>query len=198
MSLGPRSLGGRPLGPHSYSPVPPSWLVQPERESSAFASKTVKGSIEHTLTENIDYINNPQLVAKTQHDAPGTGAFTWPRHDDVNIVRGETHITSQLVYDVDSGTKQTLATGVHESRRRYASSFVSSSKRFPPLALQHELGPGSYDMPPSTASAVQTRDPKRASCSFKSLTDARTFRVVSNEPPDAIQSPLYAEVAKNW
>ena len=51
-------------------------------------------------------------------------------------------LTSQLEYDVDTGTKQALATGVQISSRRYASSFTSSVKRFPPLKMQHDLAPG--------------------------------------------------------
>jgi len=191
-----RSYGGRPLGPNSYTPTPPGWAIDPERQSSAFASKTQKSTLDKVLTSDIDYMNKPELVNRlVDENAPGSLGYTWPRHEHEMVL---THGGDGLLdryYDVDFGDKESLATGVHQSARKYASSFTSASKRFPPRREQHDLGPGSYEMPPS---AVQVRDAKRANYAFKSLTTGGSFTREANEPPDAIQSSQYAEQSKHW
>jgi len=190
-----RSYGGRPLGPNSYSPTPPGWMFEPERQSSAFASKTVKGVTEAALTADIDYLNKPQLLTQVIGDSPGSRGYTWPRHEHEMILGPGGDGLLDRVYDPDYGGKQTVANGVINSGRKYASSFTSASKRFPAVRQPHEMGPGSYEEP---RVAVQVKDAKRSSYAFKSLTTGSTFTKESNEPPDAIQSSQYAEQARHW
>jgi len=190
-----RKYGGRPLGPNSYSPAPPAWMMEPERQSSAFASKTQKSGLQKVLTSDIDYLNKPELAQVVIGDSPGSGGYTWPRHEhEVVISHGGDGLLDRW-YDADCYGKQTLATGVQQSTRKYASSFTSASKRFPPRKDQHDLGPGAYESP---ASAVQVRDAKRANYAFKSLTIGSSFTREANEPPDAIQSSQYADMSKHW
>jgi len=191
-----RSYGGRPLGPNSYSPAPPPWTLEGERQSSAFASKTQKSGLDKVLTSDIDYLNKPELVSHAvMENAPGSLGYTWPRHEHEMVMTNGGDGALDRYYDVDSLGKQSLQTGVHQSGRKYASSFTSASKRFPPRKDQHELGPGAYEMPPS---AVTVKDAKRANYAFKSLTTGSAFSREANEPPDAIQSSQYAEQSKHW
>merc|ERR1711988_2031215 len=115
---------------------------------------------------DIDYMNKPESVRKTVGDAPGSFGYTWPRHEHETVMTHGGDGLLDRIYDVDTGPKQMLATAMQYSSRKYASSFTSGSKRFFPQREQHELGPGSYEMP---ASAVQVRDAKRANYAFKSL-----------------------------
>lgn len=191
-----RSFGGRPLGPNSYNPTPPEWSCEPERQSSAFASKTQKAGIDKVLTSDIDYLNKPELIPKyVEENAPGTLAYSFPRHEqETQIVRGGDGLLDRF-YDVEYGPKLSLHNGVHQSGRKYAASFTSASKRFPLRREQHDLGPGSYEMP---SSAVQVRDSKRPHAAFKSLTTGSCFSREANEAPDAIQTNQYAEISKVW
>jgi len=190
-----RSYGGRPLGPTSYNPPTPEWMRDPERESSVFASKTQKSSIKKMLTSDIDFLNKPELLHKVHGDVPGSLGYSWPRKShEINIGRSGDELVDRW-YDADVGAKQTLATNVQRSPRKYASSFSSASKRFSQTRQTHELGPGAYEIP---IVAVQVKDAKRESYAFKSLTSTGFVAPKANEAPDMIQSSQYADLAKHW
>lgn len=188
-----RRSGGRPLGPNTYSPAPLRWLVEPERQTSAFASKTRKGQLAAPLTADIDFYSQ-QTTELTRGDAPGTRGFTWSKRP-ITDAPGTRAPPLDVCYDVDTGTKQTLVSSVARSSLKYASTFQSNAKRFVPRDEATALGPGAYASPPS---AVQIRDAKRASSAFKSLTVAKGSYVEQNAPPDNIQSSTYADQAKKW
>lgn len=175
--------------------MPFPWMREPERQSSTFASKTQKTHLDKVLTSEIDFLNKPELVGRVLGDAPGHRGFTWTKHDrEIVITNGGDGILDRY-YDCDFGAKQSLASGIHTSHRKYASSFTSTTKRFPPRVQQHDLGPGAYEMP---ASSVQVKDAKRMNYGFKSETTGSSFTREANEPPDAIQSSQYADQAKHW
>ena len=129
-------------------------MREQERQSSTFASKTQKTHLDKVLTSEIDFLNKPELVGHVLGDAPGHKGFTLSKHErEIVITNGGDGVLDRY-YDCDVGNKQSFATGVQSSHRKYASSFTSASKRFPPRVQQHDLGPGAYEMP---ASAVQVR-----------------------------------------
>merc|ERR1711918_168718 len=106
-------------------------MGEPERQSSAFASKTQKNVVGKMLTSDIDYVSKPELVGVVHGDSPGSLGYTWPRHEHEVVIRQGGDGLLDCYYDVDYGGKQALVTGVHQSSRKYASSFTSASKRFP-------------------------------------------------------------------
>lgn len=184
-----RSYGGRPLGPNSYHPSPPEWLVEPERETSAFASKTQMRMAELPLTAELDFLGAPEQMTLQYRSAPGSRGLTWP----VPPPPRENHRMPGL--DQFSDAEISLENDVLHSARKYAASFQSNSKRMPTTREQHQLGPGSYDV---QKSSVTVNDPKRASYAFKSETNNSMFRDAKNEPPDAVQSIQSAILARHW
>jgi len=196
------SIGGRVLGPQTYQPPQPRWVYEPRRMGSSFCSKSAKGIVnDRTITSDVDFLNKPELYATVRECAPGSKTLPWMR---VDPARPRTHPASNtpntpyvavdVMYDANFPPKQTLATGVVESSRKYASSFTSAERRFKEATQNTTLGPGQYEMATST---VQIIDPKRASSAFKTVAPPSIAKAPS-EAPDMIHNPLLAQQAKTW
>jgi len=180
----PPSYGGRPLGPHSYDPPQPEWLHEETRETSAFASKTVKGKDSPDPTADCDFVNRPELIDFQRTVPPGFYSYTWGKQEQRPLDKFDAKLDK--VYDVDYGTKMTVTTAMEQSSRKYAASFQSADRRFKPKKEIHSMAPGSYEPGPG---AVSIKDAKRPTYPFKSTTDHSSISKVlkeQNEPPDAI------------
>lgn len=200
-----RAFGGRPLGPNSYNPSMPQWHNDPQRPMSSFASKTQTRNYATPLTSQIDFLN-PDLgpLVSSRGEAPGSRGLEWPvvpAPSDVERDRGLDEFCDALTGSVGSE--------VSRSARKYSSVFNSAHRRnlaelrnqpFHTSAYTRTtsplLGPGVYDTPLNDGARV--RDPKRASCTFKSETSSSIFGTPAGQPPDAVQSIQSAILSRHW
>ena len=189
-----RSYGGRPLGPNSYNPPQPPWIVEIERGTSAFLSKTEKSKLAVPITAELDFLDKPEQFEMVNPIAPGSKGLKWNEGEPKTIYDFYDQPLDRF-YDPDYGVKQTLQKGMVECPRKYAATFNSVDPRFKKPKEISALGPGSYEQPPS---AVQIKEPKRMTYSFKSTTSTSSFKTKSDEAVDSVSSGEAASQAKHW
>jgi len=203
------------LGPASYVLPQPVWTVEPRRLGSPFSSKSPKiPPTPHPITQEVDYLNKPELFASFRNTSPGSRSLPWVQ---IDAARPHTGVPAEhdvpeealrrfqsfdrfrsvdQIYDVDYPPKQHLATAMTLSARKYASSFASADKRFRPKTdTTGTMGPGMYDTATAT---VQIHDPKRSSSAFKTELATSFKPQGQTDPPDMIHDPLLANQAKTW
>lgn len=149
------SYGGRPLGPCTYHPPPPLWMHNPERNSSAFASKTQKAETKKMLTSDVDFFNKPEVLDLIRRDPPGRRGYKWRQStNDISIDRWKDPLLDRF-YDHEAPYKETFAVAMERSPRKYAASFAPEPKRFQSKE-EVKLGPGAYDEPPPAIQVIRT------------------------------------------
>lgn len=193
-----RRHSGRPLGPHTYHPPNPAWVIDARRLHSTFASKTAKDvARDDLLTAEVDYTNRPELWPIVHGAAPGTRSLPWSKIPDARPATMPIVVALDRFYGEDFGPKDSLVGAVTASARKYASSFTGDRRFRPPKeATPQALGPGAYT--DTTLNAIQVHDEKRSSSAFKVQLASTFIPLGQSDPPDMIHSPLLAKEAKTW
>jgi len=207
---------GRILGPQTYHLPPLEWITEPLRQGSSFISKSGKGIVNYrTVTSDVDFYHQPEVIEKLQPGYYGRHSLPWPRghghHDPSAPLVGDALCSVDKFYDTDvldasrapfTGTqaaippKQSFATEIELSTRKYAGVFASQKPRFKDANADCDLGPGQYEVATAT---IQIIDPKRASSAFKSVVKP-SIAIPPSEAPDVmvVGNPVLERQAKAW
>ena len=183
------------VGPGAYTPKPGAgqpfwrdWLIDPTRQQSAFASRTVKAPIPKPLTADIDIGTTfgDRGSKKFRGSAPGAYGRSWkgserrppPFHVPFRaypLEGGEPRGREpglDVFYNVDDavaspiGLHGTLVANMVRTDRTYAVAFKSKVPARPQGDCRlgsGDLGPGSYKLPRSQSSSIVMHDPMRPS-----------------------------------
>lgn len=194
-----RAYGGRPLGPTTYTLptcVTP-WLDEPDRQTSVFSSKTVHRATTQPLTANLDFLGHAGQLSAQIGTAPGSRGLHWPAPPEPR----ELYRDPGLDEFCDTMSRS-LASDISGSSRKYAASFISTTKRDSGPSgsglggeTSPALGPGVYDL---ALSAVRVHDPKRSNYTFKSTTSSSLFGTPAGQPPDTVQSIQSAILSRHY
>ena len=188
----PKQNVGPELGPGAYSPKPgqgcpgaASEIIDPQRQSQAFASKSKKAALKKPPGADVDW--PPAHVAEMRHlpRGPGSHPFAWPHGERkppffhvpfkaypglCGEPRGRSKGLDEI-YDNDAtgatpiGLNGTMGVNMKRSPRRYSimSSKVPARPKAADLGSAGELGPGWYNL---ARNGIDLKDPQRPSSAF--------------------------------
>ena len=103
-----------------------------------------------------------ELVKKQVSNPPGNEGFTWGRQPQHPPEYKDKPLDKYYVTEDKKYGKPTMLYVMEHSDRKYAASFNSQDRRFKELdalaKADNQLGPGTYDMPPTIGVKTQADD----------------------------------------